>query len=662
MFVRDVALATTMMVDATGFVNTSVGAGLGSQAAAARVGRQAISQDGRFVVFVGTVWAGALGNGNPCNGTYARANAYRYDVVSGEVRRIGRDYGIGCLAGYGSTDPLTTKPAISGDGTVVGYIDFDRNLELLSAGGLGSGVVVPLGLGASPSSIPRDGPWLSMNGVRSVFAGTASNIVAGDANGLSDVFVVDVGTAPEAVSVRPAGGVAAVFSNSNGSYGPSLSDDGTLVGFGSSASDLVAGDSNSADDVFARGLTAPPPLVGGPLSPGEIRGGSNPAVPCTCAMLGQAEAADPVATSTGVFHESFTDLATPGRAGGLSVVRTYSSDAEAVASDGPFGFGWQFSYNARVAVNGSTGAATVFQENGSEVVFVPVAGGGFRPSASRFQATLVWNADSSWTYTRNGTEVLGFDGVGRLVRIQDLNAVAASPAYATTLSYDASTGRLASVTDPAGRSYLFSWSGTRISQVQDGSVPPRVVRYGYNASGDLTDVRGVATTVVGGVAQNDDLWSFAYDGGHRLTVMRSPRFSGDTTTVPSPVVTNSYDALGRVASQTDPVGRRTSFDYTTVAGSTIVTSPKGNRTRQDFGFGLLLAETRGYGTSAAATWTYTYDPVTAGVVSVTDPNDRTITAAWDFQGNTIRSTDALGRTTTATYNGLHLPLTVTDGK
>ena len=39
--------------------------------------------------------------------------------------------------------------------------------------------------------------------------------------------------------------------------------------------------------------------------------------------------------------------------------------------------------------------------------------------------------------------------------------------------------------------------------------------------------------------------------------------------------TNVYNSAGQVTSQTDPAGAVTSFDYTSVPGSTLVTDPTG---------------------------------------------------------------------------------------
>jgi len=91
---------------------------------------------------------------------------------------------------------------------------------------------------------------LSANGRKLVFASSASNLVAGDTNGLHDIFVKDLVTGGmERVSVSSAG----VQSNDWSEY-PAISADGNVVAFGSRASNLVPGDTNGAYDVFVRRL------------------------------------------------------------------------------------------------------------------------------------------------------------------------------------------------------------------------------------------------------------------------------------------------------------------------------------------------------------------------------------------------------------------------
>lgn len=81
-----------------------------------------------------------------------------------------------------------------------------------------------------------------------LFTSDATNLVPGDTNGVADAFVRDrqLGST-ERVTVG-AGGIQA-----NGTTtGASLSGDGRYACFSSSATNLVAGDSNGVDDVFLR--------------------------------------------------------------------------------------------------------------------------------------------------------------------------------------------------------------------------------------------------------------------------------------------------------------------------------------------------------------------------------------------------------------------------
>jgi len=93
-------------------------------------------------------------------------------------------------------------------------------------------------------------PRISANGRYIVFDSTATNLVAGDTNGLSDVFRHDRVTGETIrVSVATDGHQASGDS-------PSISDDGNAVAFSSSAFDLVANDGNGAADVFVRDIAA----------------------------------------------------------------------------------------------------------------------------------------------------------------------------------------------------------------------------------------------------------------------------------------------------------------------------------------------------------------------------------------------------------------------
>jgi hypothetical protein len=91
-------------------------------------------------------------------------------------------------------------------------------------------------------------PAISATGQFVAFSSTARNLVSGDTNGRSDVFVRDrVAGATERVSVVGLNGEA------NGTSGlPSISGDGRFVAFQSLADNLVGADTNGTADIFVR--------------------------------------------------------------------------------------------------------------------------------------------------------------------------------------------------------------------------------------------------------------------------------------------------------------------------------------------------------------------------------------------------------------------------
>lgn len=91
---------------------------------------------------------------------------------------------------------------------------------------------------------------ISTNSRYVAFGSSASNLVRGDTNRASDVFVYDRQTGtPTRVSVRSNGKQA-----NRQSYTPSISADGRYVAFDSMATNLVRGDTNGEPDVFVHDL------------------------------------------------------------------------------------------------------------------------------------------------------------------------------------------------------------------------------------------------------------------------------------------------------------------------------------------------------------------------------------------------------------------------
>jgi Tol biopolymer transport system component len=175
-FVRDLASSTTRRVSVT----SSGGESSGFYAS--------ISGDGRYVAFVS--YASNLSAGH----TGSFADVFVHDIQSGVT-----------------TLESVSSNGVQGNGESVFYM-----------------------------------PALSFGGRYVAFGSAASNLVPGDTNGRIDVFRRDrVSGTTLRVSVGAAGAQA-----DGDSYYPSISSDGSSVAFQSLATNLVSGDTNGASDVF----------------------------------------------------------------------------------------------------------------------------------------------------------------------------------------------------------------------------------------------------------------------------------------------------------------------------------------------------------------------------------------------------------------------------
>ncbi|MFK8112089.1 MAG: S8 family serine peptidase [Rubripirellula sp.] len=89
-------------------------------------------------------------------------------------------------------------------------------------------------------------PFLSANGRFVAYSSAASDLVAVDANGFTDIFVYDRETRTNELISRNTLGIQA----DSASGSPSISADGKFVAFDSTATNLVAGDTNAVGDIF----------------------------------------------------------------------------------------------------------------------------------------------------------------------------------------------------------------------------------------------------------------------------------------------------------------------------------------------------------------------------------------------------------------------------
>jgi Tol biopolymer transport system component len=204
----------------------------------------AISVDGRFVAFesqASNLVAGDVGG---------HRDIFVRDRASGTTERAS----VATSGGQANADSYS--PSISADGRFVVFASAAWNLVVGDNNSrpdifvhdrvLATTERVSVATGGAQANHVSDFAVISADGRFVAFQSRASNLVAGDSNGLVDVFVRDrqAGT-PEMISIGPAGPPGSA-------YLPSISADGRFVAFESAAPDLVALDMNGRSDIFVR--------------------------------------------------------------------------------------------------------------------------------------------------------------------------------------------------------------------------------------------------------------------------------------------------------------------------------------------------------------------------------------------------------------------------
>ncbi len=204
-----------------------------------------ISADGTSIVF--TSYATNL-----VAGVAKVPQVYRYAVVTGQLSLV--------QPSAAADAPYSSSPAISASGRCIAYAsstqgeygddNFYGDVFVLDTTA-GTTEQVSVATDGTPGDLLSGNPSISLDGRLVAFQSEASNLVADDANTLYDVFVRDRATGQTRLISRGASGLP----GNGDSMTPLIAQDGAGVVFGSQASDLVAGDTNSAYDVFYADLT-----------------------------------------------------------------------------------------------------------------------------------------------------------------------------------------------------------------------------------------------------------------------------------------------------------------------------------------------------------------------------------------------------------------------
>ncbi len=231
--------------------------------------RTAMSEDGRFVVFQ------SLAPDLVPDDTNDTADVFVRDRLTGTTERV--SISSGGVQGNG----VSWDVAMSAEGRFVAFASGSDNLVVGDSNGetdvflhdRGTGTTERLSVGSAGQE--SDGwsllPVVSADGRFVAFESVASNLVSGDTNGVLDAFVCDrlAGTI-ERVSVSAGG-----KEGNGGSGHPAISADGRFVAFDSEASNLVPGDTNDGADIFVRDR-GPVMQVDIDIKPGSERNPVNP--------------------------------------------------------------------------------------------------------------------------------------------------------------------------------------------------------------------------------------------------------------------------------------------------------------------------------------------------------------------------------------------------
>ncbi|WP_005034643.1 Ig-like domain repeat protein [Holophaga foetida] len=214
-------------------------------------------------------------------------------------------------------------------------------------------------------------------------------------------------------------------------------------------------------------------------------------------------------------------------------------------------------------------------------------------------------------------------------------------AYTTSYTYDGTSNRVASITQPDGTHLAFTYvladGQFKIATVTDGNN--QVTSFAYNTTTNtttVTDPLGVAA-------------SYQYDSKGQLTQVRTGITAGYPTG--QTLLTYSYTStLGEVASITDGLGRVTTLSYDEKGNLTKQVDGAGDTTEWTYnGANQVKTETRyatpaqgSTGPSQAQTTRYVYDASNATLLRFgVSPNGRVTEYRYNSQGlriSTIRYT------------------------
>jgi Tol biopolymer transport system component len=204
----------------------------------------AVSSDGRYVAFASAASNLVDGDTNDANDVFVR------DQQANTTTRVSVGFD-GSQANGGSD-----QPSLSGDGRLVAFTSAATNIAPGDVNGnrdafvydrqTGGAVDISVDSAGVQADLDSFTPMLSANGRFVAYTSFADNLILGDLNEGSDVFVRDL----QANTTERVSEYTGHFEGEGDSLRPSISADGRYVAFDSDDWNLVWGDTNDDFDVF----------------------------------------------------------------------------------------------------------------------------------------------------------------------------------------------------------------------------------------------------------------------------------------------------------------------------------------------------------------------------------------------------------------------------
>ncbi len=390
--------------------------------------------------------------------------------------------------------------------------------------------------------------------------------------------------------------------------------------------------------------------------------------------LNQPTVNDPVNITTGSFLADTTDFSLGGEEPlGLHFKRSYSSENH--DNESILGYGWSHNYNifinkhsfedaglgmrkpidaaalvaasfitvdimqgdpgvknwvtssliANWAMDQLTDNAVSVNRNSKVLTYIKLPDGSFS-SPPGITTDLIINPDGTYSLLGRYGSRIDFNHDDRISNWKDADN--------NSMLFSYTGENLETVEDAFGRTLTFTYypAGGRIERVTDSTG--RFITFGFDSNGDLTSYTDPEGKV----------WGYGYDTQHKIISETDP-MAIDT-------ITNTYDTLGRVATQIVPRLDSNGNLYTATYNlfysgyRNIEEDPEGNQTAYYFDDrGLTIGKKNSLGHMT----TYVYDGQNH-VIAGTDPRLNTTYFQYDGDNNLIKTINALNKETTSNYD------------